>query len=78
MSHIPLVLAEETVVAIVMIGGMIVAIVSIISMTVSRLVRNSQRERTRREIAAYVAEGSISSDEGERLMRAAAEEAKTS
>ena len=28
------------------------------------------RERSRREIAAYIAEGSISAEQGERLMRA--------
>ncbi len=28
------------------------------------------RERTRREIAAYIAEGSMTPDQGERLMRA--------
>ena len=30
----------------------------------------TSRERTRREIAAYVAEGSITPDQGERLMKA--------
>lgn len=34
--------------------------------------RTRQREQTRREIAAYVAEGSITPSDGERLMRAAA------
>ncbi|MFO0874875.1 MAG: hypothetical protein U0575_13015 [Phycisphaerales bacterium] len=31
---------------------------------------SGSRERTRREIAAYVAEGSVSPDQGERLMKA--------
>jgi hypothetical protein len=32
--------------------------------------RTKQRERTRREIAAYIAEGSMTAEEGERLMSA--------
>jgi hypothetical protein len=37
---------------------------------VSAMVTNSSRERSRREIAAYIAEGSISAEQGERLIRA--------
>ncbi|MEM1166765.1 MAG: hypothetical protein AAGI30_10805 [Planctomycetota bacterium] len=33
-------------------------------------LQTRQRERTKREISAYVAEGSISAEEGERLIRA--------
>lgn len=32
--------------------------------------RTFQREKSRREIAAYIAEGSLSPDQGEKLMRA--------
>ena len=34
------------------------------------IVTNSVREKSRREIAAYVAEGSITPEHGERLIRA--------
>lgn len=34
------------------------------------MVTSASRERSRREIAAYIAEGSIPADQGERLMRA--------
>ena len=34
------------------------------------MVNNNARERSRREIAAYIAEGSMTPDQGERLMRA--------
>ena len=37
---------------------------------VTAIFTSATRERTRREIAAYIAEGSISPDQGERLMRA--------
>jgi hypothetical protein len=34
------------------------------------IVKNMARERTRREIAAYIAEGSMTPEQGERLLRA--------
>ena len=55
------------------VGGTI-AVVAILSGTVSTIVKTSKREQSRREIAAYIAEGSISADEGERLMKAGNEE----
>lgn len=60
-------LAPETLVLIV--GGAI-TIVAIISTSVSGMVRAAVTERTRREIAAYIAEGSMTPDQGERLMKA--------
>ena len=47
--------------------GCSVAIIAIIAGTVA----SGQREKTRREIAAYVAEGNITPEDGERMMRAA-------
>lgn len=38
--------------------------------TVGSTIRASAREKTRREIAAYIAEGSMTPEQGERLMRA--------
>ncbi|MBC7834546.1 MAG: hypothetical protein H7Y88_05535 [Phycisphaerales bacterium] len=37
--------------------------------TIAGTIANVARERTRREIAAYIAEGSMSPEQGERLMR---------
>lgn len=51
------------------IGGLI-AIVWIAFATVESIVTKSARERSRREIAAYVAEGSMTPDQGERLINA--------
>jgi hypothetical protein len=38
--------------------------------TVGGVLRSAVREKTRREIAAYIAEGSMSPEQGERLMKA--------
>lgn len=50
------------------IGGVIVTIVLIRSIT--GVFRTHARERSRREIAAFIAEGSMTPEQGERLMRA--------
>lgn len=36
----------------------------------AKIARTFARERTRREIAAYIAEGSLTPEQGERLMKA--------
>jgi len=51
------------------IGGMI-AIIAILSSSVTSMYTSNKRERTRREIAAYIAEGSMTPEQGERLMKA--------
>lgn len=38
--------------------------------TAGGVLRSSARERSRREIAAYIAEGSMTPEQGERLMKA--------
>lgn len=45
-------------------------VVIVLIRTVGSVVKSVSRERTRREIAAYIAEGSMSPEQGERLMRA--------
>lgn len=49
-----------------MIAGGIVAIVAIKGMT--KMVGKISAERTRREVAAYIAEGSMTPEQGERLL----------
>lgn len=51
------------------IGGAI-AIMAIVFGAVRSMVRSTSRERSRREIAAYIAEGSMTPEQGERLMSA--------
>lgn len=48
----------------------VIAVVSIVFGTVKSMVVGAHRERTRREIAAYIAEGSMTPEQGERLMKA--------
>jgi len=50
------------------IGG--IAITAIALGTVKAVMVSFARERTRREIAAYVAEGTMTPEQGERLMKA--------
>jgi hypothetical protein len=50
------------------VGG-VIAIVAIISCAIKDVIRTSKREASRREIAAYIAEGSMTPEQGERLMR---------
>ncbi len=47
-----------------------ISIVGIIFSAVKNMVKATAREKTRREIAAYIAEGSLSPEQGERLMKA--------
>jgi len=60
-------------------GHMYVVVVSVICLAVlansliramTSILTTQTKERSRREIAAYVAEGSISPEQGERLVRA--------
>ena len=45
-------------------------IIGLLLKAITTIVTGISRERSRREIAAYVAEGSITPDQGERLMKA--------
>ncbi|GAB5496592.1 MAG: hypothetical protein Phyf2KO_16720 [Phycisphaerales bacterium] len=54
---------------IFIIGGGI-AIIAIVFGAIKGIVTNGSRERSRREIAAYIAEGSMTPEQGERLMNA--------
>jgi len=55
---------------VAIVGGVLASIVSVISKSARGASETKQREATRREIAAYVAEGSMTPEEGERLLRA--------
>lgn len=71
---IPLLLHDENLFLII--GGT-VAIIAILSGCLASIVKSVGRERTRREIAAYIAEGSMTPEQGERLMAANPEQAKS-
>ena len=61
-------LLEKDVLLWVVLGT--IAVVWIFSATVTSMVKVLSREKTRREIAAYIAEGSLTPEQGERLMKA--------
>ncbi|MBO6739570.1 MAG: hypothetical protein JJ916_06910 [Phycisphaerales bacterium] len=50
-------------------GGLI-AIIGIVFGSIKSTAETKEREKSRREIAAYIAEGSMSAEDGERLLRA--------
>lgn len=61
-------LLEEDVLMPIIISGSIVLIVAF--NCIAGVVKSMARERTRREIAAFVAEGSMTPEQGEKLLRA--------
>lgn len=54
---------------IFIVGGAI-AIFAIVFSSLKGIITNGARERSRREIAAYIAEGSMTPEQGEKLMNA--------
>ncbi len=52
------------------VGGLI-AIIAIVFGIIGGTIKAVARERTRREIAAYIAEGSMTPEQGAKLMKAA-------
>jgi hypothetical protein len=49
-------------------GG--IAVIWILAATIASMSKSLSRERTRREIAAYIAEGAMTPEQGEKLMKA--------
>jgi hypothetical protein len=63
-------LREDTFAMLMVFGaGSGIAIVAILAGVVRSIMVTRAKERTRQEIAAYVAEGSMTASEGERLLR---------
>jgi hypothetical protein len=58
------------------VGGSI-AIVGIVAGSITSIVVNRGREKTRREIAAYVAEGTIDPDKAVEMLKATGDKAET-
>ena len=61
---------------IAIVGGLSVAVIGIVFTSWKSVAVSKAQEQSRREIAAYVAEGSISAEEGERLIRADSKSAR--
>jgi hypothetical protein len=47
-----------------------IAIISVLAGTLKSVVKGWSREKSRREIAAYIASGSMTPEQGERLLKA--------
>ena len=62
--------SEEFIAGLAITLGCIVAVVAIIGGTISSVVRSRTREQTKREIAAYVAEGSLDPDKAVAMLNA--------
>lgn len=60
-------LRNQDTLALIVIGT--VAVFWILASAIRGVVRTTARERSRREIAAYIAEGSMTPEQGERLMK---------
>lgn len=67
---------EELIPLIAIGGGLVIALVWVVLATISETMKNSTRERTRREIAAYIAEGTMTTEQGERILSAGSADAK--
>lgn len=68
----------EQLIAIIAVTGGLFAATLIACMGIRyAIINRKQREQTKREITAYIAEGSISPEEGERLIRAATDDIRT-
>ena len=61
---------DSLVMAIFFGGGIVVAVVAIVTEAIRKVFQTKAREESRREIAAYVAEGSISPDDAAKLLAA--------
>ena len=58
-------------------GGLVIALVSVVANAIKGSIQTRQREESRREIAAYVAEGTISPDDAFKLLDAGIKKKKS-
>ncbi|MCK6478452.1 MAG: hypothetical protein L6Q35_16660 [Phycisphaerales bacterium] len=63
-------LANDDIAKMGIVGGLSLATISVVGGLIFRTVRARAFEASRREIAAYVAEGSISADDASKLLAA--------
>ncbi len=71
MQQLFLASVDGSIIAVIAVtGGLGIAVISIIAGSIRALYGQRELEQSRREIAAYIAEGSMTPDEGERLLKA--------
>lgn len=61
---------DDIIPVISIVGGLLVALSFIVGQVIRSMSKHRCQEQSRREIAAYVSEGSMSADEGARLLDA--------
>ena len=61
---------ELTMIVVVLSVGGFIAVTAIVVGAIRTLFETRTRDRSRQEVAAYVAEGSISAEEAERILKA--------
>lgn len=76
MSPLLLATSGEEIAMIAITGGVALAALSIIFGVIRTTAINKQREQTKREIAAYIAEGSMTPEQGERIINAGRQDVK--
>lgn len=62
--------ADELTKMLLLAGWVPVAIIAIVAGSIAKVYRTRAREQSRREIAAYIAEGSMTPEQGERILNA--------
>lgn len=66
---------QDAVPIIMFIVGGVIAIIAIIFTSIKRISISGEREKSRREIAAYVAEGSMTPEDAEKILKASPKDA---
>lgn len=61
---------EAAVMMIIFGGSLVVGAISVIAQTIRQTAMRKEFEQSRREIAAYIAEGSMTPEQGEKLLNA--------
>lgn len=62
--------ADDIIKIVAISGGLVIGFCAMVLSLLGSILRGMSVERSRREIAAYVSEGSMTADEGERLLKA--------
>ena len=68
LDTLPLAFDDNDIPVIAIIGGLSIGAIGIVFGSISSMSNKKQEEETKREIAAYVAEGSMTPDDAERII----------
>lgn len=54
---------------VALLGGLVLGLIAIVGSFITKIVMVRSHERTKREIAAYIAEGTMTPEDGERILK---------